>query len=555
MAVRIGPTPTGFPVTPLNLTEQVKRSEIDVKHADWLLYSEAWYNTCIMYEGEPLISKNAERFLQRKPKEDSAAFQHRLDLFTYENHMGTGLGYYEAEMFDTDPEINILPKDKATNAPVSDGKISTEQDQFYNQRFLKNCDRAGTPLLDKFQDVYQYTLLYGAAWVLDDLPRPDPNAPPVSLKEQQDQKLLDPYKVLYAPIDIINWESDEEGNLAWAVIFVTNENQTFLGKPMITDRWTYFDKQQYLVYEQTYEKEASTAQVQALQDTTPVYLVAAGYHVMAKYNTLPLQHIPISNGWWLARRAYSPARKHINVSNALDWSLQMAALSIPIVFTDQEVSQIAVSEVGFLVFGQEDRFEYAEPDGKSWAELGKREVSLKEAIFRAMFLISMARGTSSTAAAQSGVSKQQDMAPSQSVLSGMGAVLRAAMQECIERTMKVRAAIPGFEADADITVDVRGFTFEDKTSVEEIDVIQTVLDMDIPSDTLEKEAYNMTARAFLKNANPDVLQTIHDEIAAAPNKADRDMAAQQQQLDMRQQTLRTNITNRLKDPIAKEAQD
>jgi hypothetical protein len=545
MPVRVGPTPAGK-APPVLGNQSVKRPLLDTKHADWTLYSDTWLNTSVMYDGSPAIDKCVSRFLTQRPREDIILFAHRCALFTYENHLRTGLGYYEAQMFREDPDIHLKMKDPKTGDPVVDSTLNPEQEAFYTLRFLKNCDRAGTPMVDKWQKVYQYGLLYGSAWLLTDLP--SPSTAPNTLKDQQDQYLLDPYQVLYQPRDIINYEVDEQGNLEWAMVFTRIEKQEFLKPAMVTDRWSYYDRQTYSIYEQTYARESTDVQIKATQDDEPCLLVATGYHAMHASNQVPLQKVTFPTSWWLAKGAYSPARSLINVSNARQWSLLMSALAVPVVKTSREITQITNSETTFLQLDPGDEYSYTEPEGRAWAELLKEKISLKEDMYRSMYLVAMARDTNATAAAQSGVSKQQDMAPSHVVLSGMGAILRSSMQEALQRVALVRASLPGSEGDADLVPDVRGFDFDDSLSVEEIDVIQTLLGVEVPSDLFEKELFKSAARSFFKNSNPDGLTEIFKQIDAAPTKEQRDQAALQQKADL----IRSNITARVKDPVLKE---
>jgi hypothetical protein len=545
MALRIGSAPQGMtPLTPPDNTI-ISRSLLDVRHPDWQVNNEAWVKCALMYEGEPVISKNADKFLSMRPQEDPGVYQHRLSLFIHNNHLGTGMGYYEAQMFNENPDITIQQQSKTGGTDIQ-SKLSPEQQAFYEQRYLKNCDRAGTPLIDKFQKVYQFMLEFGAAWVLTDLPQPEDA--PISLQDQKAKNQLDPYNVLFEPIDVINWKRDDKGDLEWAVIFTSTFEQEFLKTPEMVDRWYFYDRQTYRIYEQHYEAPTSKGVVTAPDENkAPCKLVATGYHCMAKLNQLPLVEYKLPLNWWLAKCAYSPAIGLINTDNVRRWSMHMAALAVPVVFTEENLSSLKISEYGFIKLKPGDKYEFSEPEGRSWVELGKESISLKENIFRSMYLVSMARDTNATAAAQSGVSKAQDMAPSHVVLSGMGAVLRQAMQDCINRVRLVRSLLPGSEEDANLAIDVRGFQFEDKISVEEIEIVATLLEMEIPSDSFEKEMFKATIGAFLKNCNPDTIAKMYSEIDSAPTREQRDQA----KIDMQLQTVRKRITAANTDPVAK----
>src|SRR5215469_12964781 len=197
---------------PINLDGEVtsgSRKAIDAKHPDWAALAATWFRIAVMYEGGELIRRHADQFLLRRPKEDSSAYQHRLELFTYENNLGTGLGWYQAEMFSSEPKIDIRPLDDK-GKPKSDAVITGEPADFY-QRFLENCDRHGTSFVQQARDVFKNALLYRSCFVMVDLPGSDPEQYP-TLQAQKDAGQLDPYLCLFTPSQVINWDMDDNGN-------------------------------------------------------------------------------------------------------------------------------------------------------------------------------------------------------------------------------------------------------------------------------------------------------------------------------------------------------
>ena len=559
---------SNIPLPALDLSDvgsAVRRCEIDAKHLEWAANQELWSNVQTLYEGGAAIKAVAERFLKRRPKEDNTVFQHRLDQFNYENNIGAGLGWHEAAMFEADPSIDIHTK-LADGNTDPDGKITPDQDAFYNQRFLKDCDRKGTTYIDLFRRVFTNILLYQRCFVAVDLPaREDETTGPRTLQDERNANLLDPYLCVLTPLDVINWECDAYGNLLWAVVYSRTQKRDFLKKPQAVERWYYYDRQQYRVYESmgsgethaTPEDAGATTEGAAIaaldsivahgQDKTPVKLVRIGYHPLASRNVVPIFKIEVQSGWWMANRVYLPAMKHININISLEWSLFMAGLAVPVLITDDDIATITQSETGFLKLGKGSDYKFAEPTGRAWEWLDKKAHSLKEEIWRGMYLVSQARNTSATAMAASGVSKQQDMQPSHDVLNGIGDVLRAGMQMILGWVAQARAALPGFTADENLTFDVRGFTFEDKLSVDDINIIQDLLAMKVPSNLFEKEMFILAVRTALKDINPDQLQKIIEEIKKAPTAEER--AQQQQANDQSQmeQQQRRQMTALMKD--------
>lgn len=536
----------------------VMRKEIDAHHTHWQDHQEVWYNTQVLYEGGASIKACADRFLRRRPKEDSTLYQHRLDGFDYENNVGTGLGWHEASMFEEEPAIGIRIKGQ-NGGNSTEAKLSVDQSQFYHERFLKNCDRKGTTFVDFFRTVFNQTLLYQHSYICVDMPDPD-EVQVTTFQEQKEKKLLDPYLCAASPIDVINWENDDDGNLKWAVIYSKTEKQGFLSKPMLVERWYYYDRTMYRVYECltdmskdgliTGQTTATSSAVEAItieSDNNPVTLKAIGYHQLAKFNLVPIFKVSVQKGWWMANRVYLPAMEHVNLSNVLQWSLLMTGLAVPVICSDDDVSTITYSEMGFIKLQKGDTYSFAEPTGKVWQYLQERVNVLKEEIWRGMYLVTQARNTSATAAAQSGISKQQDMQPSHDVLNGLGQMVRAAMQSVLGLVAMARSTLPGGEGDAALLFDVRGYEFEDKLTIDDIVVIQDLLDMQVPSDLFDKELFILAVRAALKDVNPERLKEIIDQIVAAPNRQTIQLQMQQKQAEMQQANMRKQVTGLMKD--------
>jgi hypothetical protein len=126
----------------------------------------------------------------------------------------------------------------------------------------------------------------------------------------------------------------------------------------------------------------------------------------------------------------------------------------------------------------------------------------------------------------------------------MGAILRTALQNLLTLVIWARG-------DDGIVPDVTGFTFEDKLTAAELDVIEEVLSLGIPSDSFEREVYKLAVRLVLKGANDDLLTVIFAEIMKGPTRDEKQAAQLQQRFNM----VRQNITGAAKDPTQKVETD
>ncbi|WP_321471126.1 hypothetical protein [uncultured Paludibaculum sp.] len=527
MPFTVTPSPKGFPPLDTSAVETtMARKDVDARHPEWTARQDLWFNVGVLYEGGHLIKQHAERFLPKRPREDSSVYAHRLAHFTYENHMGTGLGWHEAEMFKRPPTITIKVAD--ADGQPTEATLSPEQEDFYS-RVQKDCDRHGTALVDQCRKVFNDLLLYQHSWILTDMPV-QPEAGINSLADQKAKRLLDPFTQVVSPMQVINWDCDDYGNLIWAVIYTKATTRAFGKAPVTVERWYLLDQQTFRVYE---AEDRGDAQSAVDRDKQPVNLVRIGYHALAAKGRVPLSRISVQPGWWMGNRTYLTALEHVDVSNSLKWSLKMAALAMPVIITNDDITQLHQSEGGFFKMSAEQgaNYKFAEPSGTCWEHLANKAAASKEEIFRSLYLISQARTNKATASAQSGVSKQQDMKPSHDVLNGIGDVLRCAIQGTLDNIAAARALIPGFESDANLVFDVRGFTFEDSVTVDEVDTISGVHALKVPSKTFEKEVDKLVVQAVLPDMNPEMKTAIFREIDAAPTRGELEQQQQEAEAD------------------------
>jgi hypothetical protein len=209
-------------------------------------------------------------------------------------------------------------------------------------------------------------------------------------------------------------------------------------------------------------------------------------------------------------RAFSSVKAHLNVDNRLQWSLNMAALAMPVIMMDGEFD-LTLSEVGMIKLPLNAKYEWTEPPGRAWTALAERAEGLKEEIYRQCYLLSQARSNRATPAMQSGISKQQDMMASKKVMNLFGDVMRMVIQRLYDFLSAARQW-------PDLTWDVRGLQFPEAPPDATLDMIAETLSLSIPSDLFEKEVFKLAVMAVLKDVNPRLREQIFDQIARSPSK-------------------------------------
>ena len=382
-----------------------------------------------------------------------------------------------------------------------------------------DCDRHGGAYADKWRKVLADEIVYGASWILSDLPD-SAGAAYTSLAQQEAAGALDPVILTYDPTCILNWKTDDYGNVLWAVLKVQTFESELLGATKIRDCWYLYTPHEVVAYAVVYD----TGAVASAKDKEA--LLVPGYprrHALSDEARVPLRRCQAPEGMWFGNRVMLPLLKHLNMENALDWQILQSSLAMLAVFGPYDDTP-TMSEVSWLHFpDKETRAEWIEPEGKAMETHRARLAELREDIYRSCYLIDQARSNKATPAAQSGISKEQDKAPSKDAQEGFGDNLRTDMQGVLDDVLTIRGYV-------DIQADVRGFDFSDKGGAEDVEFISAIRSENVQSDTFDKELQKKLIRIPLSDANPAVFAAIDKEIDAAPTKSEIDaLAAQQQQ--------------------------
>ncbi|MCC6591594.1 MAG: hypothetical protein IT168_33215 [Bryobacterales bacterium] len=468
---------------------------LDAQHPDYVLNAGSLDDIELLYRGGQNLKSHAERFLIKRPRELSEVYRARCERFTYQNILGTALGWYQSALFADDPDILIR------HGEVEAGDVQREP----YMRFFADCDRAGTTFVDLWRDAALSLMLYRSAFFLTDLPKIGDQ--PATLAEQKALGALDPYLVLYDPRQVINWECDAYGNLSWVVIATVSDQRSFGAATTIFDRWYYFDRTTCGVYEARREKNGEKAETAAL--------IHSGPHALAEAGRVPVRWIQLPESLWLANRAHLQVIDHLNQDNSYSWALFMACHPVPVIKGDYKQPP-QNTEVSYIHLAENGAFEWAEPSGASFEHSANRIAALREEIYRQLYLQAQGRSSTASASAQSGFSKEMDMAPSRDVLNGFGDVIRAGMKNVLLDVAAIRGD--------DLTFNVTGFDF-DAEDPADIESDQATLDMSIPSSTLRKEIWKRAAMRKLKDARPEIRESVKAEIDASPNDPEADRLA------------------------------
>jgi len=476
---------------------------LDSEHPEYTQRKKALADIEILYEGGYRFKAVPEKFLIKRAREPKDVYAERCKVATYQNIIKAVIGYYTTAMF-RDP-VSFLYRDNGA-------ELAAQQADWYTQ-FGKNCNQGGERLQDFAQDILRDMLCFQKVYILTDMQSFDPS----DFRSAAEQKIsgqTDPYLVMFKARDAINWDTDEAGNLLW-IVFRTVEAQRVFGQDAkIYDKWYYFDRSEFRVYQAEHEEDDSDNSERKAQ------LVNSGKHALSDFGRVPVRVGEIPGALWLADACYPQLIAHLNQDNTYGWALNMGNLPVPVIKGDFETDP-QIGETTYVQVPANGDFKFAESSGVSYDASQKRLDSLREEIYRSCYLMAQGKNTSNTASSQSGESKKADMMPAADVMGGLAVILEGIIANVMRDISDARG-------DKLVTCAVQGLEQEDEDTTDEIANIQLATDLNVPSDTLEKVLFKRAARKFYRGTTPEEQKQIEKEIEDAPTKSERQAQAQQQ---------------------------
>jgi hypothetical protein len=492
---------------PTAVGELVSVGLLDRPNPAFVLREKASVDLRLLAAGGEEVRRNADRFLHRRPKEDSDVYNHRVQNFVYENVLDTALGWYASAMFKTLPDIRFSDS-KGNELPSTDKRA-----EYYIKDFLPSSDGNGTPFMSLGKNLYKDMLIYGMAYALVDLPAVPEDVQPQTRAEQIDSGLLRPMLRQINPLAVINWQCDKTGAYEWAVVKEAYVQQDFLGAPVEVIRWYYYDRERFYTFE--YRGKEAKYNV-GDKNEKHARLIATGQHCLSEVRRVPVVKLSFNDELWLANRVYLLLTAHLNQDNTLAWALFMSNLAIPVIIGDFDGANLTASENGYYQFPAGTTYQWTEPEGRSFVHSSTRLDSLREEIFRSMYLQAQGRAMHATPAMQSGRSKQLEMVPAHEVLQSMGIDLRNGLNRLLDNV--------AMAATDNISMRVHGLDFEDDMTTEEVFAVSSLMSLKVPSKTFEKYVYGKVASSWMRDASEDDRARVRAEIRSAATLEERQLA-------------------------------
>ncbi|HTS64016.1 MAG TPA: hypothetical protein VMH28_18460 [Candidatus Acidoferrales bacterium] len=452
---------------------------INREHPDYVARKSMWKQYQDLYAGGERLRINAADYLVRRHKEPAEVYAERLSRIFYENYIGSIIDWYAATLMRREPILIFDGNDPGSKA-------------FYNV-FSEDCDLKGTTLHEFFRQQFIGTLVKGRSFTVVDFPRV--NSPLLTRADEDATGRSRAYLVDYSADEVINWNYDRQGGLDWIVIRTSCLQQSKVTDPKWEKetRWIYYDRESF----QVFRKEG---------ESTAIELIDEGRHALASLSRVPMFEMKVSEGLWLMNKAALLQLEHLNKSNALGWALTMGLFATPVIYSNREWQQM-VGESYYIQLSPEDRFGWAEPDGKVYQIAADNLVRLKDEIYRVCYLLNQA-ATSSSTERISGLSKQIDFSVTQEVLRAYGDMVKETMQQ-------VLGAVAAARQDG-VTIDVSGMDeFDIGDFSTELDDAKKLLDLGIRSETLKKQVFKKLAFKYLCDTRQEVKNRVAGEIDGA----------------------------------------
>lgn len=452
---------------------------INREHPEYVARKAMWRQYKDLYAGGERLRMNASEYLVRRHKEPGEVYAERLSRVFYENYIGSIVDWYAATLMRREPILLFEGSDNGAKG-------------FYNL-FSDDCDLKGTNLHEFFRQRFIQTLVNGRSFTVVDFPRTD--SPALTRAEEDASGRSRAYLVDYAAEEVINWNYDPQGGLDWVVI-----RTSCLQQSKVTDaqwekemRWIYYDRENFQVFRKA-------------GDAKEVELIDKGRHALAAVQRVPVFEMKVSDGLWLVNKAALLQLEHLNKSNALGWALTMGLFATPVIYSNREWQQM-LGESYYIQLSPEDKFGWAEPDGKVYQIAAENLVRLKDEIYRVCYLMSQASASGGDLRV-SGLSKQMDFSVTQEVLRAYGDMVKETMKQVLRAIAEARQDGVGIDVSGMDEFDIGDFGSE-------LDDAKKLLDMGIGSETLKKQVFKKLAFKYLCDARQEIKNRVAEEIDRA----------------------------------------
>lgn len=502
--------------------KEIKYKTLKERHVDYM--ADFWARCRALYAGGPKLLENKsllEKIMPKHAEEDDKIYQERQRRAFYIPYAGSIIDKLVAELMSKPITFEL----EETTESKSDGGVEgkseegeedgkTELPPYYSD-LVKNCGKAGGPKisLNQFAREQMFNALQcKTAWALVDMPKA-PVGGYANRKAQDDAGGLNAYICSLEPECVVDWEESEDGDLEWVLVqdIICKRQSITQNRSMVTIRWRYFTKEEWAVYELTYDK---LKKPQGPSDMDSAELKDSGTHSFGK---CPVRRLALPEGLWAMGKLEAMARAHMNQRNALSWGQLKALFPVPVLYAMAPVPNDPVSEdmgramqkhgPGLMrVLAEKDKLEYFSPDTAPYQIAMEDLAIIRDEMHRVLHSMAQSVDNSGAAMQRSADSKAIDQAAAAVILRALGIFLREHLEELLNLISTGRK-------------DNHAFAAKGADNFDDITLSQLVLDavgletVAIPSAHFQKKFKLKIAKLALgADATEDDLETIKEEL-------------------------------------------
>ncbi len=504
-------------------------SELEATHPDYNLSNYTKYKD--MVEGGPGFKKRVRRYLRSRNFEKANSngvgggfYEQRVKNVSYINRVGTLLPWLASCTLSSVPKIQARMKYSQADIDVdSDSedikakkKIRRDNLDLANQKRIAyyhslnfNADGKNGNLLEvshaRLMDIFTFGRGYFSAVFPSKSIDSDDDIPNQDIVQQREAGELDAVIGGLNPIDVIDWEYDDEiGVLKWVKTHCIEWKRSTPMGPVSQEchYWTFISDDRIETY------EATRSLAEAKEDVWPdgVEQLANLVESSDLQNGCPVTDLCVPSVYHIMEKLFDTAWELFNREAALSFSLDCQAIAIPVVTTEREPSdvQLVFSELAAIVLKPGDSFKFEQPTGSHF-EASFTDVSrLNDALYAQVMAMSAQSSQIPSAGRLSAESKKIDVEMLSMLLSVYANIIKTGLYKNIKTIQKYRG-------DDDLDISIEGL---DRFIVNDVETmlkkIKEIIYMP-GSLTAKKHILSNLHEIALPNASIETLSTIRAE--------------------------------------------
>lgn len=341
--------------------------------------------------------------------------------------------------------IDFMTASLASDPIMMKSGKNEQLDEWY-AKFVKDVSPPGgdkTTLATFCRDRVTEMLITRVAWSRVDMPRPGefPN-----LGAQVDAGKLDAYVVPVPTESVIDWRDGPGGELDWLIVedVEAPRESPMDARDTVVETWKMWTRTGWARYQLKHKVNENVPDDKLVEKVNGPD--GEGEHTFGR---VPFARTVLPKGLWAMDTLDSLARSHLNMRSTLDWSLKQDGDPQLYEFLgpEESTSTMDTSEAqqdpnravnqnrgpGHVqIRGKDDRAEFLSPDPEAAKIMMQSLDKTKDEMHAVMHMMAMAVTQNTTALGRSGLSKQQDRATTEVVLTALGQYAREHMVAVFE---------------------------------------------------------------------------------------------------------------------------